>query len=177
MYQLYMHLYTKICNMILILKEQASFKRMYKKLACIEKYLYKLRTSFNKLRNECTSGRNSRIESTRSRSSVISCTRKPRRFCNARNRWKNKNQVGDWQWWWLPPECHCNKLKFPSKSKTKVNVPSCHVKEPVETAEVINISSSFITASKNMWVESILLYQWSVYLAQYSTLSDTQSPT
>ena len=45
----------------------------------------------------------------------------------------------------MPPECHRNNLKFPSKPKTKVNVPSHHVKESVETAEVIDMCSSFIT--------------------------------
>ena len=86
MYQLYTHLYTKIGDTILILQEQASFERTYKKSACIGKHLYKLCTSHNKLRNECTSGRNSIIKLTRPRLSVVSCTRKPRRFCDARNR-------------------------------------------------------------------------------------------
>ena len=52
MYQLYMHLYAKIGNMILILQEQASFKRTYKKLAHIGKYLYKLCVLHNKLCKE-----------------------------------------------------------------------------------------------------------------------------
>ena len=39
MYQVYMHLYTKIGDIILILQEQPSFKRTYKKLARIGKYL------------------------------------------------------------------------------------------------------------------------------------------
>ena len=42
---------------------------------------------------------------------------------------------------------HCNNLKFPSKPKMKVNVPTYHVTECVETAEVIDMYSSFIIAS------------------------------
>ena len=99
MYQVYMHLYAKIGNIILIRQEQSSLKRTYKKLAHIGKYLYKLQVSHTKLRNKSTSGRNSRVKSTQPRSSVISRTRKPRRFRNAQTCWKNKNQVGDWQWW------------------------------------------------------------------------------
>ena len=95
MYQLYMHLYTKIGDTIMIPEEQSRFKRMYKKLARIGIYLYKLCISHNTLYNECTSGRNSRVKSTRLRASVVCHTRKPRRFRNTRTRWKNKNQVGD----------------------------------------------------------------------------------
>ena len=98
MYQVYMHLYAKIGDIILILQEQPSFKRRYKKTACIGKHINKLQASHNKLCNKCTSGRNSRVKSTQPRSSVISCTRKPRRFRNAQNHWKDRNQVGDWRW-------------------------------------------------------------------------------
>ena len=105
-YQVYTHLYAKVIDIILAPQEQPSVQRMYKKSAHIGKHLYKLQALHNKLRNECTSGRNSRIKSTPPRSSVISRTRKPRRFCNTRTRWKNKNQVGNWQWWQLPPEYH-----------------------------------------------------------------------
>ena len=42
MYQLYTHLYAKIGDIILILQEQPSLKRMNKKSARIGKYLYKL---------------------------------------------------------------------------------------------------------------------------------------
>ena len=83
MYQVYMHLYAKIVDIILIPQEQPSVKRTCKKSARIGKHLYKLQTLHNKLRNKCTTGRNSRVKSTQPRSSVISCTRKPRRFRNA----------------------------------------------------------------------------------------------
>ena len=45
-YQVYMHLYAKI-DIILIPQEQPSFKRTYKKLTRIGKYLYKLQASHN----------------------------------------------------------------------------------------------------------------------------------
>ena len=50
------------------------------------------------------------------------------------------------RWWQLPPEYHCNNLKFPSKPETKVYVPTHHVIEDVEAAEGIDMCSSFITA-------------------------------
>ena len=42
MYQVYMHLYAKIGDIILIPQEQSNLKRTHKKLARIGKYLYKL---------------------------------------------------------------------------------------------------------------------------------------
>ena len=131
-YQVYTHLYAKVIDIILAPQEQPSVQRTYKKSARIGKHLYKLRTLHNKLRNECTSGRNSRVKSTRPRSPVISRTRKPRRFRDARNRWKSKNQVGDWRWWRLPPEYHRDNPKFTSKHEMKASVPSDHVNEDVE---------------------------------------------
>ena len=47
----------------------------------------------------------------------------------------------------MPPEYHCDNLKFPSKPETKVNVPTHHVTEDVETGEAIDMCSSFIIAS------------------------------
>ena len=46
----------------------------------------------------------------------------------------------------MPPEYHCNNLKFPSKPETKVFVPTHHVTEDLETIEEIDMCSSFITA-------------------------------
>ena len=147
-YQVYTHLYAKVIDIILAPQEQPSVQRTYKKSAHIGKHLYKLRASHNKLRNECTSGRNSRVKSTRPRSPVISRTRKPRRFRDARNRWKSKNQVGDWRWWRLPPEYHRNNPKFTSNHEMKASVPSDHVNEDVETIEGIDLCRSSITASR-----------------------------
>ena len=144
-YQVYMRLYAKLVDIILTPQEQPSVKRTYKKSACIGKHLYKLQTLHNKLRNECTSDRNSRVKSTQPRSSVISRTRKPRRFRNAQNCWKNKNQIGDWRWWQLPPEYHCDNPKFLSKPETKVFVPTHHVTEDVETIQETDLCNNFIT--------------------------------
>ena len=76
-YQVYKHLYAKVIDIILAPQEQPSIQRMYKKLARIGKHLYKLRTLHNKLRNECTSGRNSRVKSTRPRSAVFPIPENP----------------------------------------------------------------------------------------------------
>ena len=146
-YQVYTHLYAKVIDIILAPQEPPSIQQTYKKSARIGKHLYKLRTLHNKLRNECTSGRNSRVKSTRPRSAVISRTRKPRRFRNARNRWKNISHTGGWRWWRLPPEYHRDNPKFTSKPKTKMSVPKHHVMKDVETVQEIDLCSSFITAS------------------------------
>ena len=47
----------------------------------------------------------------------------------------------------MPPEYHRDNPKFPSKPETKVYVSTHHVTEDVETAEEIDMCSSFITAS------------------------------
>ena len=146
-YQVYTHLYAKVIDIILAPQEQPSVQRTYKKSARIGKHLYKLQALHNKLRNECTWGRNSRVKSTQPRSPVVSRTRKPTRFCDAQKCWKSKNQVGYWQWWQLPPEYLCNNPKFTSKSETKMIVPTHHVTEDVETIEEIDLCCSFITVS------------------------------